>query len=237
MWFPLWITALVLLCCMGVASCPRWMFPAPGACQVWLLQGKGAGQHHCCAAFPHRLGSGEDEDVSSPVRELMWSFAVRNGQRGTRTAVLYSGVWPCATQSLGYPLENKTCCCVRQPRLPSRGSPPPWVTGPGRAGAGALLTVAQEPPALARTPAAPGGNPQPAPAPPCLCQGLPHPGSWGVLTHNGDRHRNQAVPPLLPGLWGSHSLFQCPFLLFSLVQSLCTGAVSICSWEEKAGMR
>lgn len=66
---------------------------------------------------------------------------------------------------------------------------------------------------------------------------LPHPCSRGLLTHNGDRHQNQAVPPLLPVLCGSQSLFQCPFLLFCLIQSLCTEAVSIHSQEEKAELR
>lgn len=58
------------------------------------------------------------------LHELMWSLLLGKCQREPRTAVLYSGVWPGATQSLGYPVENKTCCCVRQPRLPSLAFPP-----------------------------------------------------------------------------------------------------------------
>lgn len=84
-------------------------------------------------------------------------------------------------------------------------------------------TVAQEPPALACTPAYPGGNPLRRlmgllllcrrAATPRFLQAFLSGHHW--LTHNGYRHQNQAVPPLL---CGSQRLFQC--WKFCLVQSL-----------------
>lgn len=121
---------------------------------------------------------------------------------------------------------------------------PPAVSHPALAQAGARLASAQEPPALALTPAHPRGNLlRRLLLPLRLRRGAATPqflqaflSGHRCLTHNGYRHRNQAVPPLLSRL---HEGF------FSAGTSLCfhltpsslkppTGAVSVSSQEEKA---
>lgn len=112
--------------------------------------------------------------------------------------------------------------------------------------AGACLTVAQELTALACTPAYPWGNPlcrllrllllhRRATTPQFLQAFL---SGHHRLTHNGYRHQNQAVPPLLFVLCGSQRPFQCqkeraPSLC--LVQSLLQELFP--SQQEKAEMR
>lgn len=141
----------------------------------------------------------------------------------TWTEVLCWSVWPHATEAFGYPMENKTYYCVRQPRLPSLAFPSP-MSHTALAEPGARLTLAHEPPAA--------NPPHRLLGPLLLCWRAATPrvlqaflSGHRWLTHNGYGHQNRAVPPssarqalwlleafaLLKGTW--------PFASFCLVQS------------------
>lgn len=66
---------------------------------------------------------------------------------------------------LGLSREEQNLLLCETAQVAKSCLPPPAMSHPALAEAGARLTVAQEPPALALTPAYPGGNPLSAPAP------------------------------------------------------------------------
>jgi len=145
--------------------------------------------------------------------------------------VLYWRVWPHATQALGYSVENKTYCCVRQPRLPSlafprhresQGSGRGWSLSHGGTGMSCPGSYS----------AYPRGNLlwrllgslllHRRAATPQFLQSFLSGHHW--LTHNWYRRRNQAVLPLFCALWLLEAFLMlegmCPFTSFCLLQSL-----------------